>query len=104
MASDFVRVCRTADVPPGSIKSVEANGTRIALCNVDGEFYAVRDECTHEQFPLSEGDLDDERLTCMLHGACFDVKTGEVLALPATDAVQTYEVRVQDDEIEVAVD
>lgn len=104
MAKDFVKVARVDDLPPGKIESVEANGERIALCNVDGKYYAVRDECTHEQFPLSAGDLDDRRLTCALHGACFDVESGEVLALPATEAVKTYEVRVNGDRIEVAID
>ena len=104
MSKRFVKVATTDEVASGAIKSVEVDGERVALCNVDGEYYAVHDECTHEQFPLSAGDLDDRRLTCSLHGACFDVRSGEVLALPATDAVKTYEVKVEDGDVLVAVE
>ncbi len=94
----------TSEVPPGTIKAVEVEGERIALCNVDGEFRAVQDECTHEYFPLSEGQLDGDVLTCSLHGARFDVETGEVLGLPADEPVKIYQVRVEGEDILVAVD
>ncbi len=99
----FVRVATTSDVPPGTIKAVEVEGERIALCNVDGEFRAVQDECTHEHFPLSEGQLEGDVLTCSLHGARFDVETGEVLGLPADEPVKIYQVRVEGEDILVAV-
>lgn len=103
MPKRFVKVATTGEVPPGTIKSVDADGERIALCNVDGEFHAVQDECTHEYFPLSEGELDDNVLTCSLHGAQFDVETGEVLGLPADVPVKIYEVKVEGGDILVAV-
>ncbi len=93
----------TSEVPPGTIKAVEVEGERIALCNVDGEFRAVQDQCTHEHFPLSEGQLDGDVLTCSLHGARFDVETGEVLGLPADEPVKIYQVRVEGEDILVAV-
>lgn len=104
MGRRFIRVGGAGDVAPGETKSVEVDGERIVLCNLEGDLYAVRDECTHEQFPLSAGMLDEHRLTCGLHGACFDIRTGEVLALPAMESVQTYEVRVNGEDIEVALD
>ncbi len=94
----------TGEVLPGTIKAVEVEGERIALCNVDGELHAVQDECTHEYFPLSEGQLDGDVLTCSLHGARFDVETGEVLGLPADEPVKIYQVRVEGEDILVAVD
>ena len=100
----YVRVAKLSEVPPGTVKPVEANGVGIALCNVGGTVYALRDECTHEAFPLSAGELEGAVLTCPLHGAQFDVRTGRVRALPATVPVQTYPVRVEGEDIYVAVE
>lgn len=100
----FTKVAKVDDLAPGELKAVEANGEQILLCNVDGEFYAVHDECTHERFPLSEGTLEGDAVVCPLHGARFSLKTGEVLALPAMEGVKTYEVRVEGDDVLVAMD
>lgn len=102
--AEFVKVARVADVPPGTLKGVHVNGIAAVLCNVDGRLYALRDECTHEAFPLSAGMLEGKLLTCALHGAQFDCTTGRVEALPAFEAVQTYSVKVEGDDIYVAAD
>lgn len=104
MSKGFVRVASRDEVPPGALLAVEALGERILVCNVDGVLYAVRDECTHEYYPLSAGELNGKTLTCMLHGARFDVETGEVLALPAYESLKTYEIKVEGGEIMVALD
>ncbi len=83
---------------------MEVEGEPVALLNLNGAFYAVHDECTHECFPLSEGNLHDGELVCLLHGARFDVRTGAVLGPPAYEPVKTYEVRIEGDDIMVAVD
>lgn len=100
---NFVRVASVDEVPPGEIKAVRVDGVDVLLCNVDGEFYAVHDECTHECFPLSEGTLDGHAVVCMLHGARFDVRNGEVLALPAYGPVTTYAVKKNGEDVLVAV-
>lgn len=101
--AEFVRVAAVADVPPGALLGVEAAGRRICLANVDGEIYALQDNCSHRDFPLSAGELEDAVLTCAWHGARFDVCTGRALSLPAVRPVRTYEVRVEDGQIYVAV-
>ena len=98
----FVRVAAVCEVAPGEMISVDVDGEQVLLCNVEGDLFAVRDECTHECFPLSEGTLKGRSVACLLHGARFDVKTGEVLALPAYEAVTTYEVRVEGEDVLVA--
>jgi len=100
----FVKVGRLADVPPGGMQAVEVDGVPVALCNVNGELFAVHDECTHECYPLTEGTLEGHVLTCTLHGASFDVRSGAVLALPAYEPVSTYEVKVEGDSILIALD
>ncbi|NIW35182.1 MAG: Rieske 2Fe-2S domain-containing protein [Gemmatimonadetes bacterium] len=101
---EFVKVATTEELEPGAMKAVDVAGEEVLLCRIGDEYHAVHDECTHECFPLSEGTLDEHVVTCMLHGAKFDVRTGEVLALPAYGPVKTYKVRVEGDEILVGAE
>jgi len=104
MASDgFVTVARLAEIPVGEIKFVEVDGMPIALCNVDGQLYAVGNVCTHDKGPLSGGMLDGYAIECPRHGARFDVRTGKVLCLPAAVPIPTYPVHVDGEEINVKV-
>jgi 3-phenylpropionate/trans-cinnamate dioxygenase ferredoxin subunit len=101
---EFVRVGRVADLPPGSVTRVEVEGHVVALANVDGQFFAVDDTCTHEEASLSEGGLLGEVLVCPKHGSRFHVKTGRVLSLPAVRSVAVYPVRVEGDAVWVSPD
>ncbi len=100
--SEFVRVAALEEVPPGSLLGVEIGDERICLANVEGEIYALADNCTHQEFPLSAGLLEEDQLECAWHGARFDVTDGRALCLPAIRPVRTYEVRVEDGVIYVA--
>lgn len=102
--SEYLRVARTADVAPGSMKRVMVAGIRVVLANVNGEYFAIDDTCSHEEASLSQGTLTGEVVVCPKHGARFNVKTGRVLALPAVRSVAVYPVRVEGDEILVAPD
>ncbi len=97
----YVTVAKLSDLLPGERLVVELGRKWILLLNVDGEFYAIDDECTHEEVPLSEGTLDDHIIECHKHGACFDIRTGEVTAPPAVIGVKTYPVRIEGDEIQI---
>jgi 3-phenylpropionate/trans-cinnamate dioxygenase ferredoxin component len=99
----FVKVARQDELAPGQMKAVAVNGAQIALCNVDGIFYAIDDTCPHRSASLAEGDLIGKEITCPLHGAIFDVTTGEVLEGPAGEGVTCYAVRLAGDDIEVEV-
>jgi len=100
--SEFVRVARVSDIPPGSVTRVEVAGHLIALANVDGQFYAIDDTCTHEEASLSEGGLSSEVVVCPKHGSRFHVRTGRVLSLPAVRSVAVYPVRVEGAEVLVS--
>ncbi len=102
--SEFVRVARTADVPPGSVVRVDVDGHRVALANVDGQFYAIDDTCTHEDASLSEGGIAGEIVVCPKHGSRFNVKTGRVMSLPAVRSVAVYPVRVEGDTVLISPD
>jgi 3-phenylpropionate/trans-cinnamate dioxygenase ferredoxin component len=99
--SEFVKVARTSDVPPGTRYWVELEEETIVLFNVNGTFYAIADLCTHDEGPLEEGELDGYAVACPRHGARFDIRSGAALCLPATSSVPTYRVRVDGDEIYV---
>ena len=97
----FVKVGTVADVPPGTAKVFEVADRAIAVCNVGGEFYAIDDVCTHDEGSLDQGELEEYEIECPRHGARFDVRTGEVKALPAVLPIDTFSVRVQGDDVEI---
>lgn len=103
MAEGFVPAVKLSAVPAGGLIAVDVNGVRIAIAHVNGAYYAFNDECTHEQCSLAEGDLAGTTVTCMCHGAEFDVRTGAVLAPPAVVPVQVYRTRVEGDSLHVEV-
>jgi 3-phenylpropionate/trans-cinnamate dioxygenase ferredoxin subunit len=102
MAS-WVKVGTTDEIPEGTGKYFDVDGEPVAIFNADGSFFATSDVCTHEEASLSEGELEGEIVECPLHGARFNVRTGEVKALPAVVKLKTYPVRVVDNSIEVQV-
>ena len=103
MAETFVPAINVTDVPANGMVVVTVNGARIAIANVDGQYYAFDDECTHEQCSLAEGDLAGTTVTCMCHGAEFDVRTGAVLAPPAVVPVKVYRTRVEAGSLQIEV-
>ena len=104
MAAELVTATKTSEIPVGSVTAIDVRGTRIAVANVGGTYYAFDDECTHEQCSLAEyGELAGTTLTCTCHGSEFDVRTGKVLAAPATVPVKVYPVRVVGDALQIEV-
>lgn len=101
---EFHKVARVGDIPAGEMKGVEVNGNEIAIYNVDGEFFATNNICSHEEAYLAEGWLDDDVVTCPSHGAEFCVRTGEALTLPATQPIATYPVKVEGDDVFVGIE
>lgn len=104
-----VRVCSKSDVKPGGLKFVNAGGKDLVVANVDGNFYVMDNWCTHEQGNLSEGELNNNVLTCPEHGAQFDVTTGKVLSGPDGEPADTiqpepaYKVSVQGNDVTVDI-
>ena len=101
--TNFVKVSSTGDLKPGENKVVDVNGTEVALFNVDNEFFAISNTCLHRGGPLGEGFLEGDTVTCPWHGWRFNVKTGVSPVVP-TAKVQTYQVKLEGDNVMVAVD
>jgi 3-phenylpropionate/trans-cinnamate dioxygenase ferredoxin subunit len=100
--SRFVKVARTTDLAPGQKMLVEYEGAPVGLFNLDGEYYAIGDVCTHDGGPLIEGELQGDVIVCPRHGARFDVRTGQVRSLPAYRPVPKYQVRIENGDILIA--
>jgi 3-phenylpropionate/trans-cinnamate dioxygenase ferredoxin subunit len=98
-------VCPVEELPPGEVKIVRAGELAIGVYNLDGEYFAIEDRCSHDDGPLAEGDFDpDEGVAiCPRHGSRFDVRTGRPLSLPAYLPVETFEVRVAEGVVRVEV-
>ena len=101
--AEWVKVAQAGEVPAGKAKVVVARGQRLALSNVEGNFFAVQDLCTHDNGPLGEGELWGEEIECPRHGARFNVKTGQAVTLPAVVPVKTFPVKVTGSDIWVEV-
>ena len=94
----WTRVCATAAVAPGDATVLDVEPP-VAVWNVDGEFYATDDTCTHEKYSLADSYIDGCIVECALHFAKFDLRTGESSGPPAPRGLRTYPVLVDGDEI-----
>jgi len=92
--SGFQRACSLSQLPDQGAIGVEVAGVPVAVVRVDGEVFALHDVCSHEEVPLSEGEIYDHTVECWLHGSCFDLRTGKPTGPPATKPVTTYPVKI----------
>ena len=98
------RVAAVAEVPVESLKKVEAGRTPVCLAHAeDGNFYALNDVCTHEEFSLCDGELWGMDVECPQHGSRFNLVTGKVTGLPAVIPATTYPVSVEGEDVFVEV-
>lgn len=99
----FVAVAKLEDVPPGTKKLVDVGGKPILLCHTADRLFAVTNICSHAEEALDCGRMRNGWIACPVHGARFDLETGDPINPPATLPIKTYEVRISGDMIEVAV-
>jgi 3-phenylpropionate/trans-cinnamate dioxygenase ferredoxin subunit len=102
--SDWVKVAEVGEIPPGGTKLVDVDGGMVLVCNVDGEYHAIDDMCTHDGGTLSGGTVQGEEIVCPRHAARFNIRTGEVTAPPAFEPVHVFPLRIRGDAIEVRDD
>ena len=99
--AEFTTVATITEVPPGERLIVEIGRRWIVLFNVDGQYYAIEDRCTHDDGPLAEGELRGCEISCPRHGARFDIRDGRVLSAPALVDVPTFQTRILGEEIQI---
>jgi len=100
---EFHAVAKTADVDEGEAVQVIVGRQEIAVYNLEGEFYATDDICTHAYASLADGYMEGELIECPLHGGCFDIKTGKAMTPPVTEDLKTYEVKIDGEQILVGI-
>lgn len=99
----FHPIDRSDAIPPGSTHGYVVSGLPVVVVNVQGELHCLEDRCSHSRSELSTGTLRGHRLQCPLHGATFDVRTGEHLSPPAFRGVRSLPVQVRDGLVEVGL-
>jgi 3-phenylpropionate/trans-cinnamate dioxygenase ferredoxin subunit len=99
--SDWITVAKVTEFLPGTWRVIDVNDISVAVFNVEDEFYAIANICTHDGGTLSGGRLEGDNIICPRHGARFCVRTGEVKSPPAYEDVLTYPVRIQNGEVQV---
>ena len=100
----WVKVATVGECPVGLLKGVMADGQPVVLANVEGKICALEDRCSHEDLPLSDGELEGEDVICLYHGARFDACSGARKTLPAVRPVRSFPVEIRDGEIYVDVE
>lgn len=103
--TQFYPVAKVGDIEPGEMKYVEVGPDEEPVCliNLDGEFFALDDCCTHEEASLSDGEIVGDELECPLHGGAFEIRTGMPAGFPVVIPAKMYDVRVEDGTILLGV-
>ena len=80
---------------------MDVDGAQVAVFNLDGEYFAIEDVCTHDAGQLTGGTVEGDQIVCPRHGARFCIRTGEALCAPAYEAIATFRVRTENGEVQV---
>ncbi len=100
-----IAACATEELAPDEILQVFVEGRApIAVYNLDGEFFATDDTCTHGDASLAEGDIEDGEVVCPFHMGAFDIRTGEATAPPCVIPIRSYPVRIEGGTVYIEVD
>jgi len=101
--AEFRTVAKAVDVGDGEVHAFDVGDRAVAVAHVADDWYAFDDVCTHRGCSLSDGELEGTSIVCMCHGSEFDMESGDVLQGPAVEALDVFEIRVEGDDVEVAV-
>lgn len=102
--SGWVKAALPSELAPGQWRVVDVEGTQIVVFNIDGDYHAIEDVCTHDGGQLTGGEIQGDQIVCPRHGARFCIRTGEALTAPAYEATAKFPVRIQNGELQVRDD
>ncbi len=103
MIGQYTKVCSLSELKEGQVRGFSVNGREIILALAAGTVYALDNLCTHDGGDLGDGELKNGHVECPRHGAWFDIKTGAATRMPAVEMIQTYDVKIENGDIFVAV-
>ncbi|HSX19927.1 MAG TPA: non-heme iron oxygenase ferredoxin subunit [Gammaproteobacteria bacterium] len=101
--TQWVTVAKPSEIENQGCKLIEISNVAIAIFNLDGQFFAIKDDCPHQHMPLADGLVEGDTITCPYHTAKFNIKTGQLLAPPACDNLTIFPCRVVDGQIQIEV-
>lgn len=104
MSSDWIEVARVGEIDNNSCILFDLDDEDVAVYNLDGTYYAIEDQCTHDGGDLASGWVEAGCAVCPRHGARFDIRTGKVMAPPAYEDIHAFPTRVQDGAIQILDD
>ena len=100
----FVRVAALSELEADTPTRVLVGDVPVSVVLAEGEVFAINDICSHANVSLSEGEVEDCYIECWLHGSSFDLRTGKPTGMPATEPVPVYPVKIEDDDVLVAIE
>ena len=106
----FVEIVNVNEIPSGKMKMVKVEENEIMIANINGNYYAIANRCSHKKGDLSKGSLDDNIVTCPMHGSRFDVRTGKAVEGPKilffrakTNDQRSYQVKIEDEIVKITI-
>lgn len=102
--ADWVTVAAAGEIAPGTCKVADVDGAAVAVFNINGEYFAIEDVCTHDGGELAGGTLEGDQIICPRHGARFCVRTGAALSAPAYEPTAKFPVRIENGAVQVRDD
>lgn len=100
----LIPICPTDELPVSARMLVDLGHKTIVLANIEGEIFGVSSICSHDECDLSEGSIEGFEIVCPCHGARFDIRTGKALRLPAVKAIQSYQVVISENMINIMIE
>jgi 3-phenylpropionate/trans-cinnamate dioxygenase ferredoxin subunit len=100
---EYLDIAPASELPTGERLFVEIEGKPIVIFNIAGQFYSIADVCSHDDGPVGEGDIEGYSISCPRHGAEFDVRTGQVMSMPAVVDIPAYPVKILDGMIQIGI-
>jgi 3-phenylpropionate/trans-cinnamate dioxygenase ferredoxin subunit len=100
---DYIAVGSVSELKDGQRLFIEIDDTPIVIINIEGNYYAIADVCSHDDGPVGEGNIEGFEIICPRHGARFDIQSGKVLSLPAFVDIPAYPIRLVGEEIEIGI-
>ena len=98
-----IKVANVNDINEGKMFYIKVNGKNAFITKINGRYYCMEGDCSHEGGSLWEGILEGKNVICPLHGAEFDVTTGKVVMPPATENKKTYQVKIKGNDLFIVI-
>jgi 3-phenylpropionate/trans-cinnamate dioxygenase ferredoxin subunit len=102
--AEWIDVAKVDELTPGNRKIIMTDVAEIAVFNLDGEFFAIEDVCTHDGGELASGVCDGDQIICPRHGARFCIRNGKALTPPAYEDIETFPVRIKESMIQIGIE